>query len=126
MKRTIARLVACSLVILAHNARAADSIPNDSSFKDKASVEAARVRAVAGSADDSYRLSLHFLDATSFDFEHYIFYLRLSAEQGSCEGILAQKRLERSDSVDASVRTGTDWGAKELELGCRARATFDR
>ena len=126
MKRRLVQSIISASLAVAPSAGATDSTPNDFTFKDAASVDAARARAVNGSADDSYRLSLHFLDAAYFDFEDYVFYLRLSAEQGSCEGILAQKRLERSDAVDASVKTGIDWGAKELELGCRSRATFER
>ena len=119
-------LVFGACIIPAQGVRAQAAVSDSVTLTDETAIQAARARAVAGSAVDSYRLAQHFLDHETFDFENYVFFLRLSAEQGSCDGIVAQKRLESSDTVDESLRTGIDWMARERQAGCRKPPNFER
>jgi hypothetical protein len=72
--------------------------------------------AINGSAQDSYLLARYYSWEETYNFPNRYFFLRLSAEQGSCEGLIELARLQRTiikDLVD-----GTDWNAR-ARAACR-------
>lgn len=69
-------------------------------------LDKARESALAGSGDDAYRLSQFYGHHRNLNFIDYYFFLRLSAEQGDCRGILEFSDFQKKKEILDVFRKG--------------------
>ena len=77
-------------------------------------VKRLRQEALAGDARSSYTLATRFGGHVHFAIHEHLFYLRLSAEQGSCRALREFARWQRTEALHEALRTPGDWTARAI------------
>lgn len=91
------------------------------SIESKEGLDEVAKRALNGTSADSYRLARHYSSHENYRFLDYFFYLRLSVEQGSCEGIKEMQKLQ-DFGVKDDFAMKEDWSNRAKEAGCKSPA----
>lgn len=96
-----ARKLGCDLSRLKSSSSSAKDITSNS-------VNGYVSRSIKGDASASYKISHYFSSEETYDFLNYYFYLRLGAQQGSCDGLREFRKLQKDSNLRAEFKVSAD------------------